>query len=668
MTSLNEQVLKIISGDRVRAHNTIFAHRHPLPTAPFQAEIIRAFHSDHPRVVCEAFRKAAKSTIAEETLCLGAGLVEFKNALIIGASYDRACERLESVKHELETNADLEQAFGVLKSDATWTTDKIILANGVVIQAKGAGQSLRGVKHHAQPPDFVIVDDLEDDETVKTPALRQAMLKWFYKTLIAACTKEARIRFIGNRLDPEAVIVKVSEDAEWKHLIFPILYRDLDTGEEKATWPEAWPLEWCWRKRTELFRLGLAEVWSQEYMCEAEAPEAKVFRSEHFATIVRTRVRTHQPTWIMIDPARSVGKRSASTAMPVFSWIGNRLVVWDCPIGHWLPDEIVDRIFALDAEYQPVLIGIEQDALNQFLLQPIRQGMMKRGVLLPLQAMTAKRYTQGRGKLDFIKSLQPFFAAGEVEYAQLLPLLTGQFLSFPKGEIDGPNALAYAPRMRPGAPIYEDFAPEHTVDDLSAIPFVPLQLAIHAHGGFTTAVLAQYDGRRLLVLADYVEEGDPGQAAGALVRRASVEARGRALQVTVPPQHFEQWTNVGLRAALGRVPVDASMGGSPVQGREEIRTLLKMTARSSPAVAVSAAARWTMNGFAGGYCRSLTVSGALGDKPEDNFYATLFAGLESFVALTRVGSGAPLVESDIGVRRARDGTLYRSAMRDRSEG
>ncbi|MDE2103808.1 MAG: hypothetical protein KGL39_41605, partial [Patescibacteria group bacterium] len=360
MIGLSETAIKLIAADRVRAHEVLFKHRHPLPTAAFQREIVVAFHGPHPRVVCEAFRKAAKSTIAEETLILGAALGEFKNALIIGASYDRACERLESVKHEFETNDDLEQIFGVLKSDATWTTDKIVLSNGVVIQAKGAGQSLRGVKHHAQPPDFVVIDDLEDEESVRTPQARHDMLRWVYKTLIAALVKEARIRFIGNRLDPEAVIVKVANDREWKHLIFPILYKDMASGEERATWPEGYDLAWCYHKREELQRLGLFEDWNQEYMCEADTPQAKIFRPEHFATIVKARVRTWEACWAMVDPARSVGKRSATTAIPVWSWIGARLVVWDCLIGHWLPDEIIDKMLAIDNEYRPVAIGVEE--------------------------------------------------------------------------------------------------------------------------------------------------------------------------------------------------------------------------------------------------------------------------------------------------------------------
>lgn len=663
---IGEQALRLIASDRVRAHNTLFKHRHDKPTAPFQREMIIDAHSAHPRIIDEAFRKAAKSTIiVEEATIIQACLGSFRNALVIGASYDRACERLESMKHEFETNEDLEQLFGILRTSDTWATDKVVLANGVCLQAKGAGQSLRGVKHLQYPPDYVLIDDLEDEESTRTPASRQQLLRWVQKTLISALTVDARIRMVGNRLDPEAVIVTLANDSKWLARRYPIKFMN-KKGEWEATWPEAFPLDWCDDREHELRRLGLFEDWNQEYMCEADTPEARIFRPEHFTNVLKPRLRTWEPTYIMVDPARSVGKRSATTAMAVFSWVNSRLVVWDCRIGQWLPDEIVEQLFALDEEYSPVALGVEEDALNQFILQPLRQAMVKRGRPLPLRAMSAKKYTMGRGKEDFIKSLQPFFAAGEVEFAKPLPELEAQFKSFPKGTIDGPNALAYALKMRPGAALYDDFSRDCIVTELPLTPLLPVHLILNATSSYATAILLQHDGRQLRVIADWLDEGDPGQIAAGIVRRAQLEAGPRyRLKVTAPPRHFDQWRNIGLQAALSRVQVELQQGGDPLSGREEVRTLLRSSVKGLPAVQVAHAARWTLNAFSGGYCRALGPSGAISEQPEENLYATLMAGLESFCAITRLVSGLAFSDDD-NVRVARDGrTLYKSAMIDR---
>ena len=54
-----------------------------------------------------------------------------------------------------------------------------------------------------------------------------------------------------------------------------------------------------------------------------------------------------------------------------------------------------------------------------------------------------------------------------------------------------------------------------------------------------------------------------------------------------------------------------------------------------PAERVSTRARWTLNGFSGGYARPLR-RGVLSEHAEDGAYRTLFEGLEAFAALMRV--------------------------------
>lgn len=662
-----EDAIRALVLDRVTAHNVLFRHRHGKISAPFHPQLITAFHSSHTRVVAEAFRGGAKTTTLEETAIIEAPLREFKNCLVIGASHSRACERLESMRYEFETNEDLIDMFGVLRGAETWTSSKLVLSNGVVLQALGAGQSLRGVKHHDQRPDFCLIDDLEDEESVKTEEVRAQMMRWLFGSLIPALTPDARVRFIGNRLDPKAVIAQVAEAPEWWHLRFPIMSPDLETGKEVATWPDMFPLEWVYKKRAELVRYGLADTWSQEYMCESENPQARVFHAGHFTNIVRPRVRTWQATYAMLDPARSTTSRSATSALPVWSWIGSRLVVWECRIGQWLPDEIIRNIFEIDELYHPVLIGIEEDALNQFILQPLRTAQVREGRVLPLRPMTAKRYTEGRGKLDFIKGLQPYFAAGEVEFAQALPELESQFKSFPKSAIDGPNALAYAPKLRPGLPIYEEFSEGNVTAELAVMTNLKVYLALNATQGYVTGVLLQYDGRILRIITDFVEEGDPGQSAAAVVRRAQLEILGAKLQLVAPSNHFDQWTNVGLRAAVATLPAELGRGGDPLVGRDLIRQLLKTSVRQMPAVQVAYAARWTLNAFAAGYSRAVTSSGQISEQPDnDSVYTKLMLGLESFAAL--VGTEASQGNLEGGnLRRTADGRTYRSAMKNRSE-
>ena len=98
---------------------------------------------------------------------------------------------------------------------------------------------------------------------------------------------------------------------------------------------------------------------------------------------------------------------SATTGKAVWSWIGRRLIVWELKAERWSPDEIIADILDTNDRYSPVWLGVEKTGLNEWIMQPLRQAA--RGRLLPIRGVEAPR-----GKLDFIRSLQPFFAAGEV--------------------------------------------------------------------------------------------------------------------------------------------------------------------------------------------------------------------------------------------------------------
>ncbi len=102
-----------------------------------------------------------------------------------------------------------------------------------------------------------------------------------------------------------------------------------------------------------------------------------------------------------------------------------------------------------------------------------------------------------------------------------------------------------------------------------------------------------------------------------------------------PPEHFDNYDTLGLRAAAARVPVTVRKGGACHTGREEIRGLTARLTKGMPALKVSTNARWTLNGFAGGYARLVNKTGVLSDFADKGVYRTLMEGLESFAALMR---------------------------------
>lgn len=67
----------------------------------------------------------------------------------------------------------------------------------------------------------------------------------------------------------------------------------------------------------------------------------------------------------MIDSARTVARTSATTGWAAWSWIRDRLAVWDEGAELLLPNAVVDLCFRLGRELRPVEIGFEKNGLDE---------------------------------------------------------------------------------------------------------------------------------------------------------------------------------------------------------------------------------------------------------------------------------------------------------------
>ena len=639
LSPLQQQILRL-GLDRPLAHRVAFKHRHPNRTPDFHRQMQLDWHSPEQHWLDMVFRGGAKSTIAEEAITLRACFREFRNGLIVGENFDRAAARLHAIRMELETNELLIQLFGE-QVGQPWGEDKIVTSAGVMIQALGRGQSLRGIKHLDARPDLLFCDDLEGPADVLTPEARRKVRDWFDFDLLPAMEPGYMARMAATPLHPEALPFHVSQDTSWKVHKFPIYHLN-EAGQRVSSWPDRFPLtqheaEDIKRRlkqrkvqsieqiESAMVRKGQYSGFMREYMCEAEAPETKAFKQEMIR--ISPQIRSWQPTYSMTDPARTVKPESATTGHAVWSWIGPKLVVWDAWARQLMPDEIVKAMFAADDDWRCVWHGIEEDGLNQWLLQPIRQEMARRGRAIPVKPLKAPP-----GKTQFIQGLQPFFTAREVEFAKPLPDLQSQLLGFPTGKIDAPNALAYALKMRPGAPIYDDFGARHIGEDLRPAQGRAVWLCLNATRSMLTGVACQMLDGCLRVFSDFIREGDPAQELAGAVQAMQLELTVAA-RLVAGPLHFDRYNNVGLQQAAARLPREMRTAVPSERGRPILTSLLQRERGGVPMVMVSDEARWTLGAMTGGYSRALLKQGQLADYAEEGPYRVLIEGLESFLGL-----------------------------------
>jgi len=135
--ALDIDLLRRINEDRALASLILFSHRHPQEEAPLHIEIMDLFRSADEFVEVEAFREAGKTTKAEEHIILSGCFGNFHYGLLLGETYEKACQRLASIDHECTTNLKLQHIFGGRVLARKSIENRMWFRSGTFIQALG---------------------------------------------------------------------------------------------------------------------------------------------------------------------------------------------------------------------------------------------------------------------------------------------------------------------------------------------------------------------------------------------------------------------------------------------------------------------------------------------------------------------------------------------------
>lgn len=643
----NEELLKTLSGDRALASALLFEHRHKQESPEFHISVLDMWRSADEFVVIEAFRQGAKTTLSEEFLTIEALFGNFKYCLIFGETYTKACQRIAGIKHELLTNAKIISLFGKQKG-VTWSENKIVLANGVCIEAHGWEEEIRGYLHLDARPDRAYLDDIETKERVRDSETVDSNWRKLYMQLIPAMDKEFRkVRMSGTPLADDCMIRRASASKQWVSGKFPICDRDIDDPDAKSLWEDRYPIEWIRKERDTYAAEGMLREFMQEYMLIATGSQGKPFDESmlRFADIAPS---IYAPRVVIMDPARTVEvKKSDQTGHVTVSRIGTKIYVHQSGGEYWQPDEIVNGAFEMSRRHDDAEVAIEKNSLDDWLLQPIRAKMLNTGQTLKLRAMNAP---QDRDKSAFIMGLRPFFLAGDIILVggrAVHQQLVSQILNFPSGKRDIINALAYALRVFSGTPVYGDFGEANIARDTQLQRSATLLLGVNATGTDTTAVLCALDGQYLTVLADWISPLMPIDAIPDIAMLIKAVYPGKKVTAWIPADVFDQAGRNPVITALKSAGMQANRSEYSSMARGSLSPMIRTEMRGSRMFKVDTNARHTMQALSSGYNFASTVNGGRSGEPERGSAKTLIEGLECLTfALNRANNTDNMVKSN----------------------
>lgn len=256
------------------------------------------------RQVVKAPRGEAKSTICTQLHTLwqiarrSAGKGKHYIIIIMDV-FVQAALMVEAIKAELEANPRLKLDYPeICGAGRLWREDQIVTANGVKVDAVGAGQKLRGRRHGPHRPDLALLDDIENDEAVKSKEQREKLDKWVDRAVLNLGSADGSmdVIYVGTVLHPDAVIVRKAKNPMWRAAHFKSIEQ----------WPDRLDL---WDRYEEILRNSAGDDEDkQRAKAEAEAFwQANQAAMEAGAVVSWPEVR---PLKKLMDLRISIGRQS----------------------------------------------------------------------------------------------------------------------------------------------------------------------------------------------------------------------------------------------------------------------------------------------------------------------------------------------------------------------
>lgn len=447
-----------LSGDEIRrimgecflstktSASVMFPERFHRPFSKLHDEIFELL--DDPtkqRVAIAAPRGFGKTTI--DTIAYPAKKILFREKKFIvpiSATATSAVMQGENLKDELKSNVDINALFGEMKSDQ-FSKEQWVTSTGTMVMPRGAGQQVRGILYHRYRPDLIICDDLETSEGVRSEEQREKLLDWFLEDVCNSVdrgSKDWKIVVVGTVLHEDSLLVHLLDDPEWASIQLSICDDDLNSN-----WPDFMTTKEIKKLHASFKHKGKLDSFYREYRNIPVSTEDATFRQEYFKSYDEGNLKEsgkdkNFANVVIIDPAKTVKLHSADSAIV---GIGvdresQRIYFRDCVAERLYPDELYNEAFDMVQRLNARILAIEVTSLNEFIVQPIKNEMRKRGIhpiFMELKARAKKE--------DRVAQLVPFYRQGYIYHnSSCSGKLETQLMSFPRSKKwDVMDAFAY---------------------------------------------------------------------------------------------------------------------------------------------------------------------------------------------------------------------------------
>lgn len=367
--------------------------------------------------------------------------------LIVSNTAAQARRFLRQVKGHIQTNELLKAFFPEFARPAVddrlrpWGSAEISLSSKTSntkepnITARGVHGDIIGMHY-----DIVLIDDIVDEESARSPVQREHLLDWWGMTLVPTLEPGGELHIVGTRYHVQdlygAFIGTDDKPGQWADVT--TISRAID-DEGQALWPDIFPLDELESRKEELGTIRF----NAQYQNDVRAMRGAMFKPEWFQYYTELPEGLRPDCYMGVDLAIGTGDQHDYTAIVCVA-VDHTGRIWILDAWHGRVS-FVHQLEQVQAMYNiwrgdervkgPHVVAVEKVAYQAAFTQE----------LIRTSSVPVAECIPSRDKVTRAHSLSVHVENGKVFLREGDRLLEDELLLFPEGEHDDlVDALVYS--------------------------------------------------------------------------------------------------------------------------------------------------------------------------------------------------------------------------------
>lgn len=326
--------------------------------------------------------------------------------VVVGKSQDSANRLLADIQAELGFNRRLIADFGEQRSLGEWTDGEFKTQSGAKFLAVGRGQSPRGLRDRQSRPDYVVIDDLDDDELCRNPRRVKELVEWVREALFGALdVGRGRFIMVGNLISKSSVLAAIASTPG-------VIVSEVKALDRNGlpTWREKWS-----QQEAQAYRDFVGyRAWEKEMM-HNPVSDGSIFRNEWIRFKRLPRLSKYDMLVCYTDPSFKSSTANDYKACRLWGRIDTELHLIDCFVRQATVSEMVRWLYDLyerTRDVAAVQFFMEANFMQDIILDEFGAEGDLRGYQLPI--LPDKRHKPD--KIQRIEAVSPLWERGVVFY------------------------------------------------------------------------------------------------------------------------------------------------------------------------------------------------------------------------------------------------------------